>query len=150
LEKELSSDYSTKSFTGKDVEQKWFVVNAEGKTLGRLATKVATLLRGKNKTRFTPHNDTGDFVVVINAGKIKVTGKKSETKVYFHYTGYPGGATYVKYKELIGKKPEVVIEHAVKGMLPKNRLGSRLFTKLKVYAGSDHPHKAQKPVAVEI
>jgi len=146
----LLSDYSTKSFTTEDVERKWFIVNAEGKTLGRLASKVATLLRGKNKARFTPHNDTGDFVVVVNAGKVRVTGKKNETKVYFHYTGYPGGATYIKYKELLGRKPEAVIEHAVKGMLPKNRLGSRLFTKLKVYAGSDHPHEAQKPISIEI
>lgn len=146
----MSSDYSTKSFTTKDTQRKWFVVDADGKTLGRLATKVATLLRGKDNTKFTPNSDLGDFVVVINAGKVKVTGKKSETKVYFHYTGYPGGATYVKYRELIGKKPETVIEHAVKGMLPKNRLGARLFTKLKVYAGPDHPHKAQKPSLVEL
>ncbi|MFZ1082678.1 MAG: 50S ribosomal protein L13 [Candidatus Kryptoniota bacterium] len=146
----MSAEYSTKSFTTEDVERKWYVVDANGKTLGRLATKVATLLRGKNKARFTPHNDTGDFVVVINAGKVKVTGKKSETKTYFHYTGYPGGATYVKYKELIEKKPERVVEHAVKGMLPKNKLGARLFTKLKVYAGPDHPHKAQKPASIEI
>lgn len=131
------------------MQRKWFVVNAEGKTLGRLATKVATLLRGKNKARFTAHNDVGDFVVVINAAKVKVSGKKAETKVYFHYTGYPGGATYVNYKELLGKKPEAVIEHAIKGMLPKNRLGARLFTKLKVYPGPDHPHAAQKPIAIE-
>jgi len=146
----LSAEYSTKSFTKEDVERKWYVVDANGKTLGRLASKVATLLRGKTSARFTPHNDTGDFVVVINAGKVKVTGKKSETKVYFHYTGYPGGATFVKYKELIEKKPETVIEHAVKGMLPKNRLGAQLFTKLKVYADSDHPHKAQKPTVIEL
>ncbi|MCL4512298.1 MAG: 50S ribosomal protein L13 [Bacteroidetes bacterium] len=146
----MSAEYSTKSFTKEDVERKWYVVDANGKTLGRLASKVATLLRGKTSARFTPHNDTGDFVVVINAGKVKVTGKKSETKVYFHYTGYPGGATFVKYKELIEKKPETVIEHAVKGMLPKNRLGAQLFTKLKVYADSDHPHKAQKPTVIEL
>jgi large subunit ribosomal protein L13 len=150
LEKELSAEYSTKSFTKKDVEKKWYVIDANGKTLGRLATKVATLLRGKGGARFTPHSDTGDFVVVINAEKVRVTGKKTETKVYFHYTGYPGGATYVKYKELLERKPESVVEHAVKGMLPKNRLGARLFTKLKVYAGSDHPHKAQRPTSVEI
>ncbi len=146
----MSAEYSTKSFTKEDVQRKWYVVDANGKTLGRLASKVATLLRGKTSARFTPHNDTGDFVVVINAGKVKVTGKKSETKVYFHYTGYPGGATFVKYKELIEKKPETVIEHAVKGMLPKNRLGAQLFTKLKVYADSDHPHKAQKPTVIEL
>ncbi len=146
----MSAEYSTKSFTKEDVQRKWYVVDANGKTLGRLASKVATLLRGKTSARFTPHNDTGDFVVVINAEKVKVTGKKSETKVYFHYTGYPGGATFVKYKELIEKKPETVIEHAVKGMLPKNRLGAQLFTKLKVYASSDHPHKAQKPTVIEL
>jgi len=146
----LSAEYLTKSFKVKDEDKKWFVIDASGKTLGRLATKVATLLRGKNNARFTPHNDVGDFVVVINAGRVKVSGKKSETKMYFHYTGYPGGATYVRYKELLETKPERVVEHAVKGMLPKNRLGARLFTKLKVYAGSDHPHKAQKPVTVEL
>ncbi len=140
----------TKSFKKEDVERKWYVVDASGKTLGRLATKVATLLRGKDNARFTPHNDTGDFVIVINAGKVKVTGKKSETKVYFHYTGYPGGATYVNYKDLLEKKPERVVEHAVKGMLPKNKLGARLFTKLKVYAGAEHPHKAQKPASLEL
>ncbi len=134
----------------KDDEKKWFVVDANGKTLGRLATKVAVLLRGKDNPRFTSHNDTGGFVIVVNAEKVKVTGKKADKKVYFHYTGYPGGATYVRYKELLQRKPESVIEHAVKGMLPKNRLGARLFTKLKVYAGPDHPHKAQKPAAVEI
>ena len=146
----MSPEYSTKSFTREDVPQKWYVVDANGKTLGRLATKVASILRGKNSAKSTPHNDTGDFVVVVNASKVRVTGKKAETKVYFHHTGYPTGATYTKYKELIEEKPEVVIEHAVKGMLPKNRLGARLFTKLKVYAGSDHPHTAQKPTVIEL
>ncbi|HEY9166249.1 MAG TPA: 50S ribosomal protein L13 [Candidatus Kryptonia bacterium] len=146
----MSAEYKTKSFKREDVEQKWYVVDANGKTLGRLATKIASLLRGKTKSRFTPHNDTGDFVVVVNAGKVRVSGKKSETKVYFHYTGYPGGATYVSYKELIQRKPETVIEHAVKGMLPKNRLGAQLFTKLKVYSGPEHPHSAQKPTTLEI
>jgi len=146
----LSAEYLTKSFKREDVPPKWYVVDANGKTLGRLATKIASLLRGKTNARFTPHNDTGHFVVVLNAGKIRVTGKKAETKVYFHYTGYPGGATYVKYKELLDEKPERVIEHAVKGMLPKNRLGARLFTKLKVYPGTEHPHKAQKPIAIEL
>ena len=114
-----------------------------GKPSGRLATKVASLLRGKTSAKFTPHDDVGDFVIVVNAGKVKATGKKSETKVYFHYTGYPGGATYVKYKDLLENKPERVIEHAVKGMLPKNKLGAKLFMKLKVYPGSAHPHSAQ-------
>ncbi len=146
----MPAEYLTKSFKTEDVQQKWYVVDANGKTLGRLAAKIASILRGKNNPRFTTHNDTGDFVVVVNAGKVKVTGKKAETKVYFHYTGYPGGATYVKYKELIEKKPETVIQHAVKGMLPKNRLGARLFTKLKVYPGSEHPHAAQKPTVIEL
>lgn len=146
----MSVEYSTKSFVVEDSEKKWFVVDADGKTLGRLATKVAVLLRGKDNPRFTTHNDTGGFVIVVNAGKVRVTGKKAEQKMYFHYTGYPGGATYVKYKELLERKPESVIEHAVKGMLPKNRLGARLFTKLKVYAGPEHPHKAQRPTTIEI
>lgn len=146
----MSADYSTKSFKKEDVQQNWYVVDANGKTLGRLATKVANILRGKNSARFTPHTDTGDFVVVVNAGKVKVTGKKADTKVYFHHTGYPGGGTFTKYKELIEKKPEAVIEHAVKGMLPKTRLGARLFMKLKVYAGEAHPHAAQKPTVIEL
>ena len=146
----MSAEYTTKSFKTEDVERVWYLVDASGKTLGRLATRIATLLRGKSKPKFTSHNDTGDFVIVVNADKVKVTGKKSETKVYFHYTGYPGGATYVKYKELIQTKPEAVVEHAVKGMLPKNRLGDRLITKLKVYPGAAHPHQAQKPVSIEI
>ncbi len=146
----MSVEASTKSFAKEDVDRKWLVVDANGKTLGRLATKIASLLRGKTNPQFTPHSDTGDFVIVVNAEKVKVTGSKMDTKVYFHYTGYPGGATYTKYRDLLEEKPEVVIEHAVKGMLPKNRLGARLFTKLKVYAGSDHPHKAQKPTAIEI
>jgi large subunit ribosomal protein L13 len=146
----LSVEASTKSFAKEDVDRKWLVVDADGKTLGRLATKIASLLRGKTNPQFTPHSDTGDFVIVVNAEKVKVTGSKMDTKVYFHYTGYPGGATYTKYRDLLEEKPEAVIEHAVKGMLPKNRLGARLFTKLKVYAGSDHPHKAQKPTAIEI
>ncbi len=146
----MSVEASTKSFAKENVDRKWLVVDADGKTLGRLATKVASLLRGKNNPRFTPHSDTGDFVIVLNAKKVRVTGSKMDTKVYFHYTGYPGGATYTKYRDLLEKKPEAIIEHAVKGMLPKNRLGARLFTKLKVYAGSDHPHKAQKPTSIEI
>ncbi len=146
----MSFDFSTKSFAKEDADRKWVVVDANGKTLGRLATHVASLLRGKTTPRYTPHTDTGDFVIVVNAEKVKVTGRKLDTKMYFHYTGYPGGGTFTKYKDLLGEKPEAVIEHAVKGMLPKNRLGARLFTKLKVYAGSEHPHKAQKPTAIEI
>jgi large subunit ribosomal protein L13 len=120
-------------------------VDAEGKTLGRLATQVARLLRGKHNPMFTPNADLGDFVVVVNASKVKVTGKRPELKEYFHYTGYPGGATYEKYQDILQKNPERVIERAVKGMLPHNRLGRQIFKKLKVYAGPQHPHRAQKP-----
>jgi large subunit ribosomal protein L13 len=136
---------STRFFTTKDVEQKWHLVNADGKTLGRVATEVARLLRGKHKPEFTPNADLGDFVVIVNASKVKVTGKRAELKEYFHYTGYPGGATFEKLQDVLRKHPERVIEHAVKGMLPHNRLGSRIFKKLKVYAGPGHPHVAQQP-----
>jgi large subunit ribosomal protein L13 len=136
---------STRFFTAKDVEQKWHLVNADGKTLGRVATEVARLLRGKHKPEFTPNADLGDFVVIVNASKVKLTGKRAELKEYFHYTGYPGGATFEKLQDVIRKNPQRVIEHAVKGMLPHNRLGSRIFKKLKVYAGPEHPHVAQQP-----
>lgn len=136
---------STRFFTTKDVEQKWHLVNADGKTLGRVATEVARLLRGKHKPEFTPNADLGDFVVIVNASKVKLTGKRAELKEYFHYTGYPGGATFEKLQDVIRKNPQRVIEHAVKGMLPHNRLGSRIFKKLKVYAGPEHPHVAQQP-----
>jgi large subunit ribosomal protein L13 len=144
----LLKSYGTFRAKEEDIEKKWYLIDAEGKTLGRLASKAAKLLRGKEKPVFTPHVDVGDFVVVINAGKVRMTGQRENLKTYFHYSGYPGGAKVVPFKELIQKKPEFVIEHAVKGMLPHNKLGRRILKKLKVYAGSEHPHAAQKPELV--
>lgn len=128
-----------------DVDKKWFVVDADGLVLGRLAANVARILRGKHKPTFTPHVDTGDFVIVINAGKVRLTGKRPEQKSYFHYSGYPGGAKVRMFKDLIHTNPRFVIEHAVRGMLPHNRLGRRIIRKLKVYADAEHPHTAQQP-----
>ena len=127
------------------VERKWYVVDAAGYTLGRLASEVAKVLRGKNKPVFTPHIDTGDYVVIVNAEKIKVTGKKMDQKIYYHHSEYVGGMKETTLKEMLAKKPEKVVELAVKGMLPKGPLGREMFTKLHVYAGSEHPHAAQKP-----
>ena len=127
------------------IDRKWYVVDAEGQTLGRLASEVAKVLRGKNKPEFTPHVDTGDYVIVINAEKVKVTGKKMDQKVYHHHSAYVGGMKEVILKEKMAKKPEQVIELAVKGMLPKGPLGRQMYTKLHVYAGSEHKHQAQKP-----
>ena len=127
------------------VERKWYVVDATGLTLGRLASEVAKVLRGKNKPVFTPHIDTGDYVIVINAEKIKVTGKKLDQKIYYHHSDYVGGMKETTLKEMLAKKPEKVIELAVKGMLPKGPLGREMYTKLHVYAGAEHPHAAQKP-----
>ncbi|MCQ2520881.1 MAG: 50S ribosomal protein L13 [Lachnospiraceae bacterium] len=127
------------------IERKWYVVDAAGCTLGRLASEVANVLRGKNKAIYTPHIDTGDNVIVINAEKIKVTGKKLDQKVYYSHSDYVGGMKEATLREMIAKKPEVVIEHAVRGMLPKGPLGREMFTKLHVYAGPDHKHAAQKP-----
>ena len=138
-------DKATRFFTAKDVQPMWHVVDADGQTLGRVATQVARLLRGKHKTVFTPNADLGDFVIVINASKVKLTGKRAELKEYFHYTGYPGGATFEKFQDVLRKHPERVFEHAVRGMLPHNRLGRQIIKKLKVYSGSEHPHKAQRP-----
>ena len=127
------------------IERKWYVVDAEGKTLGRLASEVAKVLRGKNKAIFTPHIDTGDYVIVVNAEKIKVTGKKLDQKIYYHHSDYVGGMKETTLKEMLNKHPERVIEFAVKGMLPKGPLGRQMYTKLFVYAGPDHKHEAQKP-----
>ena len=127
------------------IERKWYVVDADGKTLGRLASEVAKVLRGKNKPIFTPHIDTGDYVIVVNAEKIKVTGKKLDQKVYYRHSGYVGGIKETTLKEMLNKHPERVIEFAVKGMLPKGPLGRQMFTKLHVYAGTDHEQAAQKP-----
>ena len=133
----------------QNVERKWYVVDAEGQTVGRLAAEVAKVLRGKHKPTFTPHVDTGDFVIVINAEKVKVTGKKETDKIYLHHTGYPGGLKSASFKELMEKDPRIVIEHAVRGMLQHNTLGAEQFNKLKVYVGPEHPHAAQKPVVLE-
>lgn len=138
-------DKATRFFTVRDTERKWHLVDADGKTLGRVATQVATLLRGKHKTEFTPNADLGDFVVVVNASRVRLTGKRTELKQYFHYTGYPGGAVWEKFEDVLRKHPERVFEHAIKGMLPHNKLGRQMFKKLKVYAGPVHPHAAQQP-----
>jgi large subunit ribosomal protein L13 len=136
--------------TPADRQRDWYVVDAEGQTLGRLATQIADALRGKRKPEYTPHIDTGDFVVVINAEKIHVTGKKREQKRYWRHSGYPGGIRSRSLAEMLDRRPEEVIRKAVKGMLPRNRLARRQLTKLKVYAGPDHPHQAQKPEPMEI
>ena len=130
------------------IDRKWYVVDAEGKTLGRLASQVAKVLRGKNKAIFTPHIDTGDYVIVVNAEKIKVTGKKLDQKIYYRHSDYVGGMKETTLKEMLNKHPERVIEYAVKGMLPKGPLGRQMYTKLFVYAGPDHKHVAQKPEAL--
>ena len=130
------------------IERKWYVVDADGCTLGRLASGVASVLRGKNKPQFTPHVDTGDYVIIVNADKIKVTGKKLEQKIYYNHSDYVGGMRETTLKEMLAKKPERVIELAVKGMLPKGPLGREMYTKLFVYAGPDHKHEAQKPEAL--
>ena len=127
------------------IEKKWYVVDAAGQTLGRLTSEVAKVLRGKNKAFFTPHVDTGDYVIIVNAEKIKVTGKKLDQKIYYHHSDYVGGMKETTLREMLAKKPEKVVELAVKGMLPKGPLGREMFTKLHVYAGAEHPHTAQKP-----
>jgi large subunit ribosomal protein L13 len=134
----------------EEFEHQWYLVNAEGKVLGRLATELAKILRGKNKPSFTPHVDTGDFVVVVNAEKVVLTGKKMKDKIYYHHTGYPGGIKEVNAEKLLAKKPTEILKIAVKGMLPKNSLGRQMLRKLKIYAGQNHPHEAQKPVPLTI
>ena len=133
-----------------EVERKWYLLDAEGKTLGALATEAATLLRGKHKPIFTPHVDTGDFVVVINADKVVLTGKKLDQKTYYHHTGYIGNLKSTNLEKLLASKPERVIQQAVKGMMPKGPLGRQMLSKLKIYAGSEHPHAAQQPQALEL
>ncbi|MDR0622778.1 MAG: 50S ribosomal protein L13 [Deltaproteobacteria bacterium] len=132
------------------VDKKWYVVDAAGQVVGRLASDLANILRGKNKAIYTPHNDTGDFVVVVNADKVSFTGRKLEQKLYTRYSGFIGGLKQTKAKDVLAKKPREILMHAVKGMLPKNSLGRRQLKKLKVYAGSEHPHTAQKPEKLEI
>ena len=133
-----------------DKSRAWFVVDATDKPLGRLASEIARVLRGKHKPNFTPHVDTGDFVIVVNAGKVKLTGNKLDKKFYYHHSGIPGGFKAEAYRHVIARKPELPIEKAVKGMLPKNVLGRQMLTKLKVYATPDHPHAAQQPKALEV
>ena len=132
------------------IQRNWYLVDAENKVLGRLASELAKIIRGKNKPAFTPHVDTGDYVIVINADKVTLTGNKWKDKVYYSHSGYPGGIKSITADDLKAKRPEDLIRFAVKGMLPKNRLGRKLFKKLKVYAGSEHPHQAQQPKPIEI
>ena len=141
-----------KTFTAKpeSVQRDWYVVDASGKTLGRLATEIARRLRGKHKAEYTPHVDTGDYIIVVNAEKVAVTGNKAQDKMYYSHSGFPGGIKEINFEKLIAKKPEMVLEAAVKGMLPKGPLGRAMFRKLKVYAGSEHPHTAQQPQALNI
>ncbi|MFZ5917208.1 MAG: 50S ribosomal protein L13 [Chloroflexota bacterium] len=141
-----------KTYTVKpgDIKRQWYLVDADGQTLGRLASQIASILKGKHKPIYSPYVDVGDFVVVINAGKVHVTGRKMLQKMYHHHSGYPGGLTSVSLRDLLKRHPARVIELAVRGMLPKNRLGRRMITKLKVYAGNEHPHEAQKPQALEL
>ena len=134
--------YNAKAET---VKRAWFLVDAENKTLGRLASEVARRLRGKHKPEYTPHVDTGDYIVVINAEKVKVTGRKAEDKIYYHHSGYPGGIKSLTFNELLARHPERILERAIKGMLPRNALGRDMYRKLKVYTGKDHPHTAQQP-----
>jgi large subunit ribosomal protein L13 len=141
---------TTKSAKEQDIERDWYVIDAQGQTLGRLATRVATILRGKNKPLYTPHVDCGDYVIVVNAEKIHVTGQKMTQKRYYRHSGYPGGLKEVTLRDQLQKFPNRVIEAAVRGMLPKNRLGRRMFKKLKVYAGPSHPHQAQQPKPMEL
>ena len=136
-----------KTFSAKqvDVQRQWWVVDLEGKTVGRVATEIARVLRGKHKPTFTPHVDTGDFVICLNADKVVFTGNKTDAKIYYRHSGYPGGLKEINARELLAKQPEMVISMAVKGMLPKTKLGRQIFKKLKVYTGSEHPHQAQQP-----
>ena len=146
----IRNEMKTLSIKKSDIEKDWWVADAEGQILGRFASKIAQVLRGKHKVNFTPHMDMGDCVVVINADKIQVTGKKETDKTYFRHTGYPGGGKETSLAEIRRKKPERIVENAVKGMLPHNRLGRSILSHLKVYAGSDHPHAAQQPQALEL
>lgn len=136
--------------TNENIEHKWYVVDASGKVLGRLATQIAKYLRGKHKPEYTPHADAGDYIIVINAEQVKVTGKKSQDKIYYRHSGYPGGLKETPFNKLQEKDPTQIIELAVKGMLPKNPLGRAMLRKLKVYAGAEHPHTAQQPVEINL
>lgn len=142
----------TKTYYAKpgEIERKWYVIDAEGKVLGRMAAGIARILRGKHKPQFTPHTDTGDFIIVINAEKVKLTGKKIDDKVYYRHSGFPGGIKSINARSLLKRFPERLVEYAVWGMLPKNSLGRQQYKKLKVYSGPNHPHEAQKPELLEI
>ncbi len=142
--------YKTKSAKKEEVQRQWYVIDATDMVLGRLASKVAKILRGKHKASYTPHVDTGDNVIIINAEKVRLTGKKMTDKIYVRYSGYPGGQTTMSPKDILKKYPERLIEMAVRGMLPKNRLGRQMFKKLHVYVGPEHPHQAQKPVPLNL
>ena len=143
----MKNTETMKSYTARteEVPREWYLVDAQDKVLGRLATRIAMTLRGKNKPTFTPHIDTGDFVVVVNAAQVHLTGRKLDNKMYYRHSGYPGGIKEINARKLLQKKPEEVLRHAVRGMLPKNSLGRQLLKKLKIYAGGEHPHEAQKP-----
>lgn len=143
----MEKTFATKNI---DVQREWYVVDAAGQTLGRLATRVATMLRGKHKPIFSPSVDTGDYVVIVNAAKIHVTGRKMDQKIYYRHSRYPGGLKEITLRNLLHKHPTRVIEHAVRGMLPKTRLGRQMIKKLKVYAGPNHPHEAQQPQSLEL
>ncbi len=143
----MNKTYSPKS---AEINREWFVIDANGQTLGRLAARIASILRGKHKPMYTPHMDTGDFVVVVNADKVVLTGRKEDQKTYYRHSGRPGSLKQETARQLRSRRPVKLVENAVKGMLPHNRLGRRLFTKLKVYAGPDHPHQSQKPAVLEV
>lgn len=133
-----------------EIEREWYLVDVTGETLGRIASKIATILRGKNKPEYTPHVDTGDHVIVINAEKVHLSGNKWQDKKYYHHSQYPGGLKEMSYEELLRKKPKLIIKEAVKGMLPHNKLGTKMLKKLKIYTGEEHPHQAQKPKKLEL
>tara|TARA_B100000287_G_C20487270_1_gene723613 strand:- start:476 stop:901 length:426 start_codon:yes stop_codon:yes gene_type:complete len=139
----------TTAIRTQDIEQKWYLMDCSGKRLGRLSAQVANILRGKNKAEYTPNSDVGDFVVLVNAKKIEVSGNKTENKIYFRHTGYPGGIKKISFKDQLEKNPEKIIRDAVKGMLPKNRLNRQIIKKLKVYNDENHPHEAQNPEVIE-
>lgn len=141
-----------KTFSAKNetVKREWFVIDAENKVLGRLAAEVARRLRGKHKPEYTPHVDTGDYIVVVNAGKVALTGNKANAKVYYHHTGHPGGIVGISFKDMLEKHPTRVLENAVRGMLPRNKLGRAMLSKLKIYAGAEHTHQAQRPQKLEL
>ena len=138
----------TSSLTTKNIVQKWYLIDCSGKKLGRLSVQIANILRGKNKPEYTPNSDVGDFVVLINAERIEISGNKSKDKIYFKHTGYPGNLKEINFQDLLNKDPEKVLRNAVKGMLPKNRLNKKIINKLKVYSGENHPHEAQNPEVI--